>query len=115
TLQEAYGLPNNVKWSSWIEINPQVAEALEISDGDPVVVESPAGRVQVPARVYAGIWPNAVYMPPGLGHRTLVSWGRNAPANAVIGANPYTLQLSATEPLSGQAVLGPTHVRIYKA
>lgn len=115
TLQEAYGLQTNVKWGSWVEINPQVAEALQIEDGELVVVESQAGQAIVQARVYPGLWPNVVYMPPGLGHHTLISWGRNSPANSVVGTNPYMLQLSTTEPLSGQAVLGPTRVRIFKA
>jgi anaerobic selenocysteine-containing dehydrogenase len=115
TLQECYGLQANMKWTSWVEISPLAAAELGVENGDPVWVESPVGRVQVPVRVYAGLWPNAVYMPPGQGHRTLVQWGRGSQANTVVGANPNLLLASATEPLDGVAAVSPTRVRIYRA
>jgi anaerobic selenocysteine-containing dehydrogenase len=114
TLQECYGLQVNARWSSWVEINPRAAEAMHIQDGDLVWVESPYGRVQAPARLYEGIWINALYLPPGQGHRTLLSWGRNAPENMVVGVNPNGLVSPASETLSGQAVLGPTRVKVTK-
>jgi anaerobic selenocysteine-containing dehydrogenase len=115
TLQESYGLQTNLKWSSWVEINPQAAETLEVEDGDLVWVESAVGRVQAPVRLFEGIWPNAVYMPPGQGHQTLVKWGRGSPKQMQVGANPHQLMPNDTEPLSGQACFSPTRVRIYKA
>lgn len=115
SLQEAYGLQTNAKWSSWVEINPRAAESLGVKDGDLVWVESPVGRVQVPVRLYEGIWPNAVYIPPGQGHRTLVKWGRGSEANVVVGANPVQLLIAGTEPPGGLAASSPTRVRIYKA
>ncbi|GAB4545970.1 MAG: hypothetical protein Kow0063_40180 [Anaerolineae bacterium] len=115
TLQEAYGLQTHMKWSSWVEINPRAAESLGVKNGELVWVESPLGRVQVPVRIYEGIWPNAVYMPPGQGHRTLVRWGRGSESNLVVGANPIQLLLSGTEPPGGLPASSPTRVRIYKA
>jgi anaerobic selenocysteine-containing dehydrogenase len=115
SLQEAYGLQTNMKWSSWVEINPRAAEALEVKNGDQVWVESPVGRVKVLVRLYEGIWPNAVYIPPGQGHHTLVKWGRGSKANVVVGANPSRLLLAGTEPPGGLAAANPTRVRIYKA
>lgn len=114
TLQESYGLQSSVKWSSWVELNARVAENLGIQDGDLVWVESLYGKVQVPARRSEGLWPNAVYLPPGQGHRTLVSWGRHSPENLLVGVNSNSLIKSQTEPLSGAAVLGPTRVKVYK-
>lgn len=114
TLQESFGLQTNMKWSSWVEINPRAAEALGVENGDPVWVESPAGRVKVPVRLFEGIWPNAVYMPPGQGHRTLVKWGRDSEPG-VVGANPNRLMAAGTEPPGGLVVSTPTRVRIYKA
>jgi anaerobic selenocysteine-containing dehydrogenase len=114
TLQESYGLQTDMKWTSWVEINPQAAEALGVENDDLVWVESLAGRVKVPVRLFEGIWPNAVYMPPGQGHRTLVKWGRGSEKNMVVGANPYQLMTGGTEPLGGLAVMPPTRVRIYK-
>jgi anaerobic selenocysteine-containing dehydrogenase len=115
SLQECYGLQTNMKWSSWVEINPLAAEELNVENGDLVWVESPAGRVKVPVRLYQGLWPNAVYMPPGQGHHTWVKWGRGSQANIIIGANPNQVLVAGTEPLNGVAAISPTPVRIYKA
>lgn len=92
TLQECYGLQSNERWRTWVEINPKAAAPLRLVDGDRVWIESPAGKVQATVRLYEGIWPNAIYLPPGLGHRTLVRWGYNSPSNSVVGANAATLR-----------------------
>jgi anaerobic selenocysteine-containing dehydrogenase len=115
TLQESLGLQGNVKWSSWVEINPAAAEALHLINGDLAWVESPAGKVKAPVRVYPGIWPNAVFMPLGQGHHTLVKWGRHAPEQMVVGSNPNRLSKISTEPLNGQAVMIPVRVKVYRA
>lgn len=114
TLQESYGLQGYTKWDSWVEISQKAAEALHLEDWERVWVESPLDRVQATVRVYAGIWPNAVFLPPGLGHHTFVRWGRKAPETLVVGANPNALTEFASEPLTGLAVAGPARVRIYR-
>src|SRR5690606_34127795 len=114
TLQECFGVQSGARWSSWVEINPRAAEALGIHDGDVVWVESQAGKIQAEARVYEGLWANALYRPPGQGHRTLVRWGRHSPDNLVVGANPNRLASPKSEPLSGQVVISPTRVKVYK-
>ncbi len=113
TLQESYGLQGHVKWDSWVEVSQKAAEALHLEDGERVWVESPLNRVQATVRVYAGLWPNAVFLPPGLGHHTFVRWGRKSAENMVVGVNPNTLTEFASEPLTGLAVAGPARVRIY--
>ncbi|MBC8336720.1 MAG: molybdopterin-dependent oxidoreductase [Anaerolineales bacterium] len=113
TLQESYGLQGNVKWDSWVEVSQKAAEALHLEDGERVWVESPINRVQATVRVYAGIWPNAVYLPPGQGHHTFVRWGRKSKENSIVGANPNMLTKFDSEPLTGLAVAGPARVRIY--
>jgi anaerobic selenocysteine-containing dehydrogenase len=113
TLQESYGLQGNVKWESWVEVSQKAAEALDLEDGERVWVESAAGRVQAAVRIYAGLWPNAVFLPPGQGHHTWVRWGRKSDENMIVGANANTLVEFASEPLTGLAVAGPTRVRIY--
>lgn len=115
TLQEAYGLQSHAKWTSWIEINPLAAEALGVEDNEVVWVESEHGRVQAPVRIYQGIWPNAVFLPAGLGHSSRVSWGRHSPDQVVVGVNPNLLVKMSSERLSGQAAFNPTRVKIYKA
>jgi anaerobic selenocysteine-containing dehydrogenase len=114
TLQESLGLQGNVKWSSWLEINPTAAEALHLEDGDLVWVESPLGKVKAPVRVYPGIWPNAVFMPLGQGRHTMVQWGRKSPEQMVVGSNPSRLSEISSEPLSGQAVSSPVRVKVYR-
>ncbi|MGD8405757.1 MAG: molybdopterin-dependent oxidoreductase [Anaerolineales bacterium] len=113
TLQESYGLQGHVRWDSWVEINEKAAEALHLEEGQRVWVESPLSRVQATVRIYPGIWPNAVFLPPGMGHHTFVRWGRKSDKNSVVGANPNTLTEFASEPLTGLAVAGPARVRIY--
>jgi anaerobic selenocysteine-containing dehydrogenase len=109
TVQETFGLQARAQWSSWVELNPAAAEALGVHEGDWVWVESPVGRLRAPARLYAGLWPNAVFVPAGLGHHTLMAWGRGAPAAQVVGANANVL--------GGEhgAALGPVRVKVYKA
>jgi anaerobic selenocysteine-containing dehydrogenase len=115
TLQECYGLQGYVKWDSWVEIGRRAADALGLTDGDRVRVESAQGRVQAGVRVHAGLWPNAVFLPPGQGHHSFVRWGRGAQDAQVVGANPNRLIEYASEPLTGLAVSGPTRVRILRA
>ena len=113
TLQESYGLQGYVKWDSWVEVGQKAAEGLGLENGERVWVESPLGRAQATVRVYAGIWPNAVFLPPGMGHHTFVRWGRKSAQSMVVGANPNALTEFESEPLTGLAVAGPTRVRIY--
>jgi anaerobic selenocysteine-containing dehydrogenase len=115
TLQEALGLQSKVRWESWVEINAQAAEALHIEDGDAVWIESAHDRVKAAARLTPGMWPNAVYLPGGMGHHSLVQWGRSSEKASVIGVNPVSLAPHSTEPLSGQASIFPLRVKIYKA
>jgi anaerobic selenocysteine-containing dehydrogenase len=115
TIQECYGLQSYHRWGSWVELNPRTAERLHIKDGDEVWVESPHGKVKTVARLYEGLWPNAIFMPAGLGLRTVIRWGRNSPAEMQIGVNPNQILSAGSEPLSGQAVFSPTRVRVYRA
>ena len=115
TLQECYGLQNHVLWNSWVEINPGLAASLGLKEGDLVWVESPDGRLQAQVRLYEGLWPNAVYLPPGQGHYSLLRWGRNSPKTGTVGCNPQQLTSFGSEPLSGQAITGPIRIRITKA
>ena len=78
-----------------------------------VWVESPLSRLEATVRVYAGLWPNSVFLPPGLGHHTWVRWGRKSKENMIVGSNPNILSEFSSEPLTGLAVAGPTRVRIY--
>jgi len=96
-----------------VEIGQKAAEAMGLENGERVWVESPHGRAQATVRIYVGIWPNAVFLPPGMGHHTFVRWGRKSAQNMIVGANPNALIEFESEPLTGLAVAGPTRVCIY--
>ena len=114
TLEECYGLQGYVKWASWVEISQPAARSLGLKDGDPVWVESADSRVRAVVRVRAGLWPDAVFLPPGQGHQTWTQWGRGVPDRQAVGVNPNSLITFGSEPLSGLAVGGPTRVRVYR-
>ena len=114
TLQEVYGLQDGVRWDSWVEVNRKAAAALGIADGELIWVESPRGKVKTRAKIVEGLWPNAIALPLGQGHRTRVTWGRDAASDSTIGANPLTLCTGGTEKWSGLAAL-ETRVKVYKA
>jgi hypothetical protein len=105
SLQECYGLQSNTRWDSWVEISPTAAAAAGLASGDLVWVESTAGRVQARARLYPGLWPDAVFMPGWQGRFTNVRWGRGAPPNLQVGANANALRAGD----------GITRVRVYRA
>jgi anaerobic selenocysteine-containing dehydrogenase len=105
-LQEIYGLHVREMWTSWVEINPETAHELGISDGDQVWVESPAGRIQAKARLYAGIRPEVVAMPLGQGHTALGRWAQGR------GANPNELLAEEYDRLSGELATQATRVRV---
>ena len=115
SLQECVGLQSYMKWDSWLEINPHTAEELGIENGDRIWIESAHGKVQTTVRLYEGLWPNTVYLPPGMGHRTPVKWGWGSEENWQVGVNTNRLAEFSSEPISGQAVFSPTRVRIYKS
>jgi anaerobic selenocysteine-containing dehydrogenase len=116
TLQEAYGLQMKSRWESWVELNPEAAKALGMQDGDWVWVESAQVKVKAKVKVYPGIWPNAVHMPYGQGHTSLVQWGRyKEKGPRSFGVNPLALANDKTEPLTGLAAAMPTRVKVYRA
>jgi assimilatory nitrate reductase catalytic subunit len=47
----------------YLEIHPDVAQRLNVSDGDPVTVTSRRGTVTAPARISGDIRPDTVFMP----------------------------------------------------
>jgi anaerobic selenocysteine-containing dehydrogenase len=48
-----------------LDINASTARALDIEDGDKVIVESPYGRISLVARLTEGIHPGVVGVPHG--------------------------------------------------
>ncbi len=114
SLQEVYGLQVGSRWESWVEIHPKAAHALGIKKDDWVWIESASGKVRARARLTEGIWQNAVNMPYGQGHFSLVQWGREpSTAKLTHGANPYHMLSINREKNSGVAAMLPARVRVY--
>lgn len=108
-LQEMPDPLSTAVWSSWVEINPAVAQELGFNDGDPVWVESPAGKVLAPVLRFPGAMPNVVSIPVGQGH---TAYGQYAEGR---GVNPLAILAPLTDPQSGLLAHNATRVRITKA
>ena len=97
------------RWDTWVEINPETAARLGISDGERVWVESPKGKIRVKARLFQGVMPEVVSIPSGNGHRSGGRWAKGW------GDNPYRLIGDDVDRLTGYPVSGSVTVKIYKA
>ncbi len=97
------------RWETWVEINPETASRLGISDRDWVWVESPKGKIKVRARLYKGAMPDVVSIPFGEGHRSGGRW------TAGIGQDLYQILEDGLDPLTGYPIKDSTRVKIYKA
>ncbi|MDE2058852.1 MAG: 4Fe-4S dicluster domain-containing protein, partial [candidate division NC10 bacterium] len=108
-LQELPDPITQLTWDSWLEIHPEDAQRLVISEGDLLTVKSAYGEIELPAHLYAGVRRGTVAAPIGQGH---TAYGRYAdPNNPNVNGfgekrrdgNPFAL-LSA-EPESGSGGL----------
>ena len=61
----------------FMEINPDTAAKLGIRSGDKVRIKSKTGSVIVPARVFAGVRPDTVFLPYYSGHWAAGRWAEN--------------------------------------
>ncbi len=96
------------RWKTWVEINPETAKRMSISDGDWVWVESQQGKIKVKARLYKGTMPDVVNIPFGQGHSSGGRWSKG------MGQNPYRLIGDDLDPITGYPIHGVTRVKIYK-
>lgn len=108
-LWDIYGVHMREAWGNWLEINPETAHNLGISDGDMVTVESPEGAIQLKARLFDGAMPDAVNIPLGGGRTAGGRW-----AAAVRGANPAEIVSPQSDPLAGTAAWLGTRVKVSK-
>ena len=82
---------------NWVEIHPETAGHLGIHHGVRVAVETPRGRIVLPAKVSDGVAPGVVAIPFGWGHDAGGHLARSTP-----GANPNVLiDDAAVDPIGG--------------
>jgi anaerobic selenocysteine-containing dehydrogenase len=86
-----------VAWQTWVELNPDTAQKLGVTDGDIVRVTSPSGELEAPVYVYPAVRPDTVAIPTGQGH---ADYGRYARGR---GGNPLQL-IGLTQDAAGQAL-----------
>jgi anaerobic selenocysteine-containing dehydrogenase len=106
-LQETPDPCTTVMWNSWVEINPETADALHLEDDDVVKIISTAGEIEAVVYRYPAIRPDTIAIPFGQGH---TSYGRYAQGR---GANPGDL-LSLIINGADELAYGATRVRIEK-
>jgi anaerobic selenocysteine-containing dehydrogenase len=80
-LQEIPDPTTTVVWNSWVEMNPDTASKLGISDDDVVKLTSPFGEVEVSVYLYPAIRPDTLAMPFGQGHSAYGRYARGRGAN----------------------------------
>ncbi len=108
-LQEMPDPMTSVVWGTWVEINPQTAGKMGIREGDLLLVESPYGKLHVPAYLYPGIRPDTVSIPIGQGHKTYGRYAGNR------GSNPLDLLPGISRHETGTIPLNATRVKITKS
>lgn len=104
TLQEISGMTVRETWDSWLEMNPQTAEAMGLKEDDWVNVESPFGRVRTRVKMAAGLRPDVVNIPFNQGHTAVGRFAKGRGVNGLEILNP------ASEPLTGLAAFTNTRV-----
>jgi anaerobic selenocysteine-containing dehydrogenase/Fe-S-cluster-containing dehydrogenase component len=104
-LQEMPDPVTKTVWQTLIEIHPQTAAALGVTNGDHVKIETDQGMLEGPVFVYMGVRTDAVAISLGRGH---VTYGRYAKD---VGLDPLGL-LASVEDRAGGFVLTSTKARV---
>ena len=105
-IQELPDAMTSVVYGSWVEMNPETAKDLGLTEGDLVDVESPEGAVRAPILVYPAIRPDVIAMPIGQGH---TNYGRYASNR---GTNPLEILSPVVDENSGNVASNATRVKI---
>jgi anaerobic selenocysteine-containing dehydrogenase len=95
-------------WEAWVEINPETAKSLNISDGDQVFVESASGRIQATAKYFPASKPDVISMPSGFGRKSF------CPEIPSAGSNVLNILCSNKQRFSTKPALLSTMVKVYK-
>jgi molybdopterin-containing oxidoreductase family iron-sulfur binding subunit len=105
-LQELPDQLTEIVWDSWVELNPKDGDRLGVNEADLLTLQSPTGRINLPAHITGGVRAGAVAIPVGQGHTAL---GRYAAGR---GANPIPLLESEPEKTSGGLVWVGTRIAV---
>ncbi|NQS92065.1 MAG: molybdopterin-dependent oxidoreductase [Chloroflexi bacterium] len=109
SLQEISGMTVGEQWGSWLEMNPETAHKLHLSDKSEVWIESSFGKLKTKIRFVRGLRPDVVNLPHNQGHKAVGRWAKNRGVNGLEIMNP------ASEPITGLASYTNTRVKVYRA
>lgn len=93
----------------FVEINPETAAAMGLSDGDKALLTTPRGKAMVKIHLFDGIKPGIVAMPRGLGHTAYDKY------LAEKGVNVNTLIGPVEDPFSGYDAAWGIRAKLAKA
>ena len=93
-------------WSTWVELNPQTAEDMDVREGDILDVTSPKGSIEALVYVNPATPPNVVSVPMGQGH---TSFGRYAEG---VGSNVMSILDALSDADTGALAWGATRVKL---
>jgi molybdopterin-containing oxidoreductase family iron-sulfur binding subunit len=82
-LQETPDPMTTARWNSWVELNPDTAHEIGVSDNDLVRVISPTAQVDLPVVIYPAIRPDVVAIPTGQGHTDYGRFAGDRGANVI--------------------------------
>ena len=94
-------------WNSWVEINPESADVLGVTDDDIVRIISPLGEIEAVVYRYPAIRLDTIAIPFGQGH---TAYGRYAQGRGVNPQNILSLIFNGADELA----YGATRVFIEK-
>ncbi|HVP30681.1 MAG TPA: molybdopterin dinucleotide binding domain-containing protein, partial [Myxococcota bacterium] len=80
-LQETPDPTTTVMWNTWVEIHPDTAAKLGVTDDDLVRVTSPFGEIEVSVYRYPAIRPDTLAIPFGQGHTALGRYAQGRGTN----------------------------------
>ncbi len=106
-LQELPDPVTKIVWQTVVEMHPETAVALGVTDGEHVTVRTAAGEITAPAFGYIGLRPDTIAIALGRGQS-------NAGRYAVAGQNAWSL-VAAAEDRAGALALGATKADVTKA
>lgn len=92
-----------IKWKSWVELNPETASQLGLTEGQMVWVESPRGKIKLTLVINPGLMPEVVAVPAGLGKKGAYAFGENI----------TNILSTEREIFTGTPAVAETRVRIY--
>jgi anaerobic selenocysteine-containing dehydrogenase len=91
SLSQSLGQYLGEGWQTWAEIHPETAVRFGLYDQQWAWLESPHGRIRLKVRIRAGLHPEVIAVPIGLGRTHGTEWIKGR------GANPADLLTPASE------------------